>query len=151
MAWKQETPGKNHWRRRRSIPMLQAEQICCRISSSSRFEKPSTSSFPFLIWTISLITLVFHLSSSMMGWYLISKISVDLRCSTWSFCVWSRIFLRLLPVVDLTSLLMMFNICFGSCFWDLRICSTKFRNLFMRIILTCLVSVIGSIRQRWVS
>ena len=137
---------KRRWR----SPLLQPEQRYSRISSSSLLVNPSTSSLSFLIWLISLIMFTFQWSYNLIGWYLILIASLATRCSTLFLWVRSKIFLRLFPVVDLVSLLIRFNICFGSFFLESLICDKKFRNLFMRTILTCLAPVIGSMRLRWV-
>ena len=94
----EEKEGKNGWKK----------------SSISSIEKFSTSSFPYFRSCNSLTRTTFHHSSSLSGWYLMAGTSLMFTSSTLAFSEQSIIFLRLCPVVDLTSNLTSWRSCLGT-------------------------------------
>ena len=135
LFWRnRRTPGKpkKDGRRRKGYQEVHAKLI---ISSISSYEKLSSSSFQnfrsFNSWT----KLTFHCSSSFSGWYLTELISLLFTLSTLVLFVSSIIFLKLCPVVDLTSNLTRFNSCFGINFLEFTIWDRKPRNLLSKTVL----------------
>ena len=80
-------------------------------------------------------------SSDLIGWYSTQKASLGERSLMEALSVSSRIFLTFEPVVDLASRWMEFRMNFVADLLDCLICSINVKNLLIRIVLICLVSL----------
>ena len=148
----QERPRGNHGREGRKDRVLTHDtQRWLLISSSSSDENPSISNLPNLTSMHSLMTLIFHLSSLLTGWYSMLLIPTSLSWSTLFLPDSSIILRRLYPVTLLTLFWMVLSSIFVTILLDFLICLIKFRNRFIRIRRTCVLSETGSIIHLWVA
>ena len=111
------------------------------ISLSDRF---SITAWPHFTSISSFTILILHLSFGLTGWYTIWATSEGTSSEMSSFPVKSKIFLRLEPVVDRQSLLIVCNKIFGKIFFEFSIWDTNPRNRLMRVNFDCLVSASSS-------
>ena len=133
--WKRVETQENHGRGGEEIE---------HPSIHSSNENPSICNWQNFVSVISLIRSFLQRFSLEIAAYSICSMSSLVISSTLDLFVSNRIFLILLPVLDLVSCLTRLRSCLGNILLDFSIWRMKDKNLLMRIFLRWICSDIGS-------